>query len=210
MTAAVVYTAIAIVLAYLLGSVPTGLWLGLRFRGVDIREHGSRNIGATNTLRVLGRGLGAVALIGDIAKGVIAVLVIGQLSPYPYGPLACGIAAILGHTFSIFLRFRGGKGVATSAGVFLALAWLPMLVAVAVFMIVVALTGMVSAGSLAGAIVITAMVWAMPVDTVLRVIITVVAAIIVIRHRSNIQRILAGTENRFGPTRRPQAEEPPQ
>lgn len=209
MTSAVVYTAIAIVLAYLLGSVPTGLWLGLRFRGVDIREHGSRNIGATNTLRVLGKTLGAIALIGDVTKGVIAVLVIGQLSPYPYGPLACGIAAILGHTFSVFLRFRGGKGVATSAGVFLALAWLPMLVAVAVFMIVVALTGMVSAGSLAGAVIITAMVWIMEVELVLRLIITVVAAIIVMRHRSNIQRILSGTENRFGPTRRPSAEEPP-
>src|SRR5690606_11123040 len=149
------------------------------------REHGSRNIGATNTLRVLGKSLGAVALLGDILKGVVAVLVFGQLSPYPYGPLACGIAAILGHTFSIFLRFRGGKGVATSAGVFAALAPIPMLVAVIVFMIVVALTGMVSAGSLAGAVVVTAMVWATPVDTVLRIIITVVALIIVFRHRSN-------------------------
>ncbi|MEX2016480.1 MAG: glycerol-3-phosphate 1-O-acyltransferase PlsY [Candidatus Hydrogenedentales bacterium] len=207
MSLAVVYTALAIVLAYVLGSIPTGLWLGLRFRGIDIREHGSRNIGATNTLRVLGKALGAIALTGDIAKGLVAVLLIGQLSPHAYGPLACGIAAILGHTFSIFLRFRGGKGVATSAGVFLALTPVPMLVAVAVFAIVVVLTGMVSAGSLAGAVVITVLVWAMPVDLVVRVIVTAVAAIIVIRHRANIQRILAGTENRFGPARRSEAEE---
>ena len=139
-------------IAYILGSVPTGYWLGLRLRGVDIREHGSRNIGATNTMRVLGRGLGAIALAVDIAKGLVSVLLIARLSAWEYAPLICGLAAILGHTFSIFLRFQGGKGVATSAGVFFALTPLPMFIALAAFLFVVAMTHMVSAGSIVAAL----------------------------------------------------------
>lgn len=200
-----VMVAAAVLLSYVLGSVPTGLWLGLRLRGVDIREHGSKNIGATNTLRVLGKGLGAIALIGDMAKGAVAVLVFARLAEWGYAPIACGLAAIAGHTWSVFLKFGGGKGVATSAGVFLGLCPVPTLIALAAFLVVVASTRMVSAGSISAAVVLTVAVWVIELDPltgsannlVIRSIATLVAAIVVVRHRTNIQRIVAGTENRI-------------
>jgi glycerol-3-phosphate acyltransferase PlsY len=185
------------------------LWLGLWLRGVDIREHGSKNIGATNTLRVLGKGLGAAALAGDAAKGLVPVLIVARLSPWPYAPLVCGVAAILGHLASLFLKFKGGKGVATSLGVFLALAPLPTLVAVLVFGLVVATTRMVSAGSIGAAVAMTLAVyllphaWAtfptrlLPADHTLRVVVTIIALLVVYKHRSNIARILTGAEHRF-------------
>ncbi len=196
-------TIAAVLLSYLLGSVPTGLWLGLWLRKVDIREHGSRNIGATNTLRVLGKPLGAMALTGDMAKGVVSVLLISRLSHWEYAPIACGLAAICGHTFSVFLKFRGGKGVATSAGVFAGLAPLPMGIAIAVFVAVVAVSRMVSAGSILGAIAFAIGVFAFPVDNVVRGIAVAIALLVIVRHRENVQRILAGTENRLGGTKRP-------
>ena len=130
----------AIAFSYLLGSVPTGLWLGLKLRNIDIREHGSRNIGATNTLRVLGKKLGAITLAMDVLKGWLPVAAALWLNVWDYLPILCGLAAILGHTFSVFLRFRGGKGVATSTGVFLGLAPMPTLIAALVFGVVVAAT----------------------------------------------------------------------
>lgn len=187
----------AILLAYVLGSVPTGLWLGLWLRKVDIREHGSRNIGATNTLRVLGKKLGALALLGDMAKGVVSVLLIARLSDWEYAPIACGLAAILGHTFSIFLKFKGGKGVATSAGTFFGLAPIPMAVALAVFIATFLLTRMVSAGSILAAIAIGIAVFVVPTDPVVRGIAVVVALLVVFRHRDNIRRIVQGKENKF-------------
>lgn len=189
--------AVALLLSYVVGSIPTGLWLGLRLRGVDIREYGSKNIGATNTLRVLGKGLGATALIGDAAKGAVSVLFIAQLSDWAYAPLACGLAAILGHTLSIFLKFGGGKGVATSGGVFLALAPVPTLIALASFAGVVAVTRMVSAGSITAAVVMAIAVFALAQDVVLQFVTLAVALLVVFRHRTNIQRILAGTENKI-------------
>ena len=190
-------TVLAILLSYVLGSVPTGLWLGLRLRGIDIREHGSKNIGATNTLRVLGKRLGAFALAGDVLKGLVAVVVFGGSAPWPQLPLACGVAAIMGHTASVFLKFKGGKGVATSAGVFLGLAPLPMLIALGVFAAVMSLTRMVSAASISAAIGFVAAILMLGVQGPMRVIAIFVAVVIVWRHRSNIQRILNGTENRF-------------
>lgn len=198
------YSAIALALSYLLGSIPTGLWLGLALKGVDIREHGSKNIGATNTLRVLGKGLGALALAGDVGKGLLAVLLASKTAaalggePWQYAPLACGIAAIFGHTFSVFCGFKGGKGVATSTGVFLALTPIPTLIAIGVFILVVSITRMVSAGSCIGAVVFAVTIFPFSTDWVLRVVVLILAALIVIRHRTNIQRILKGEENRLG------------
>lgn len=187
---------VAILASYLLGSIPTGLWLGLKLRGVDIREHGSHNIGATNTMRVLGKRLGAMALVCDIAKGLISVLVFARLGTWPHLPLACGLAAIAGHTASVFIRFRGGKGVATGAGVFLALAPIPTLVAALVFAVVVAATRMVSAGSMCAAVALAAMVFAWSPSAPLRFVAAAVAVYIIWRHRANIRRILQGVENR--------------
>ncbi|HOD51904.1 MAG TPA: glycerol-3-phosphate 1-O-acyltransferase PlsY [Candidatus Hydrogenedentes bacterium] len=203
-------TGAAIVLSYVAGSIPTGLWFGKALRGVDIREHGSRNIGATNTLRVLGKKLGAIALAGDVGKGLVAVLVIAPLlSDWPYAPLACGVAAIVGHIASVFVKFRGGKGVATSTGVFLALTPVATVIAAGVFAGVVYATRMVSAGSLSAATALLIAVYvlphewatypthALPQGWALRAVATAVAVLVFIRHRANLQRILKGEENRF-------------
>lgn len=190
-------TVLAIVLSYLLGSIPTGLWLGLRLRKVDIREHGSKNIGATNTLRTLGRFLGAVALAADMAKGFVAVVFVAQISDWEFAPIACGLAAIAGHTWSVFLKFRGGKGVATSGGVFFGLAPIPMLATLAVFLVVLGATRMVSAGSILAAVTLSVSVFMTSEDLALRIVATAVPLLVIVRHRDNVRRILNGTENRF-------------
>lgn len=191
-------TAIALLLAYLLGSIPTGYWLGRAIPKIDIREHGSKNIGATNTLRVLGKKLGALALLGDIAKGAAAVLLVAEISPWEHAPIACGLTAILGHTFSLFLKFEGGKGVATSAGAFLALAPIPTTIAITTFAVTLAATRMVSLGSVLAAIVLTIALWATPDHPLpTRIIGTFVPMIVIIRHRDNIKRIIAGKENKL-------------
>lgn len=201
-------TALAVFASYVLGSVPTGLWLGLWLRKVDIREHGSKNIGATNTMRVLGKTLGAIALAGDAAKGLVPVLVFSRLSAWPYAALACGIAAIAGHLAPIFLKFKGGKGVATSLGVFLALCPLPTLIAAVTFFAVVAVTRMVSAGSITAAVAMTASVYLIsptlatsPTHLLsdvwaLRIVVSMVALLIIVKHRSNIGRIFRGEESK--------------
>jgi glycerol-3-phosphate acyltransferase PlsY len=166
-------------------------------RHIDIREHGSKNIGATNTMRVLGKKLGAVALTCDIAKGLAPVLVMKQLDVWEYAPLLCGLAAVLGHTASVFLRFRGGKGVATSAGVFLGLAPLPTGIAAAVFVVIVVATRMVSAGSILASLTFAVLVYALAYPWPMRIIATAVALLIVYRHRSNIQRIFRGEESKL-------------
>ncbi len=200
---------VAIALSYVLGSVPTGLWLGLLLRGTDIREHGSKNIGATNTLRVLGKGLGALALLGDAGKGALAVLLVSRIGDWAYLPLACGIASIAGHFAPIFLKFKGGKGVATSAGVFLSLAPLPMLGAIALFAIVFLFTRMVSAASMISAlgmgiaIFVLPHEWAtypthsLPAGWALRIAVAAIVAVILYRHRANIGRIMRREESRL-------------
>lgn len=188
---------LGVLASYALGSIPTGLWLGQRLRGIDIREHGSKNIGATNTMRVLGKKLGAIALACDIAKGLIPVLLAQQLGAWPYLPLVCGVAAILGHTFSFFVKFKGGKGVATSAGVFMGLAPLPTAVGVVVFATVLALTRMVSAGSILAAAAMAVSVFLLPTALPVQVLTVVVAVLVIYKHRTNIQRILAGNESKI-------------
>lgn len=210
MAGALAFYAGALIVSYVLGSIPTGLWLGLRLRGIDIREHGSRNIGATNTLRVLGKKLGAAALAGDMLKGLVSVL-LGQAVYAKFGaaaggaaaawgiylPLVCGLAAILGHSFSVFLRFKGGKGVATSTGVFAALLPVPVLIGAVVFALTFWRTRMVSLGSMLGAVTVAVAVFFVDAMPALRVIAVLVAVLIVFRHRDNIRRILQGNENRF-------------
>lgn len=188
----------ALLLSYILGSVPSGLWLGLRLRGVDIRNEGSKNIGATNTMRVLGKQLGAIALFCDVVKGLVAVVVFARLSPTDvYLPMVCGVAAVLGHSFSLFLRFKGGKGVATSTGVFLGLATWPALIAIGVFALVLVATRMVSAGSICGAIALAVSVWFFPLSTIVRIVAVLLSTLVIIKHRSNVKRIVQGEENKI-------------
>lgn len=191
------FVSVAVILSYVLGSVPTGLWLGLKLRGVDIRQHGSKNIGATNTFRVLGKGLGIVTLAGDILKGWVPVVLFARLDAWEYLPVLCGLAAILGHTFSLFLWFRGGKGVATSTGVFLGLAPVPTLIAGGVFAIVFAATRMVSAGSISAAAALIAAVFFIATPVPVRVVAVLAAALVIVRHHANIRRILKGEESRL-------------
>ncbi len=183
--------------AYGAGSIPTGLWLGLWLRGVDIREHGSKNIGATNTLRVLGKKLGVVALLCDMAKGFLPVLAVRHYADGAIWPILCGLAAILGHSFSLFLRFRGGKGVATSAGVFLALAPGPILAGAYAFAGVLLYTQMVSAGSVAAALVVAAVAFVSPVPMAARALIVLIAALVIYKHRDNLRRMVRGEESRM-------------
>lgn len=201
--------------AYLIGSIPTG-FLVARFKGVDIRAHGSGNIGATNVLRVLGKPAGIFVLVMDALKGAAAVLVAPRMlaswvSPeeaHLYLPLVAGIGAILGHTYTFWLNFKGGKGVATSGGVLAALVPPAFLITLAAWILIIAITRYVSLGSLIAATVLpfatalTGYPW--PICSLT----TVIGLLVIWRHRANIQRLRTGTESRLG-TRRAEGGFPP-
>lgn len=207
------YLVIAVA-AYLLGSVPTG-FLVARMRGVDLRTVGSGNIGATNAFRALGKTAGIVVLVVDALKGFVACtgwctvglwllgragVPLGEPSGYR---LLSGLAAVLGHNYTCWLRFKGGKGVATSAGVFAALAPLALLIALATWLVAFALTRYVSVGSLAAAVVLPGAVWLTQNDRLLAVVTTALGALAIARHHTNIRRLLRGTEHRIGFKPRP-------
>lgn len=191
-----------LVASYLIGAFPTSYLAGRWFKGIDLREHGSRNLGATNVYRVLGWGFAIPVALVDVAKGALPVVLLGGGgAALPYLPTLCGIAAMVGHTLSPFVGFKGGKGVATAAGMFLALAPGAVGIAAVVWILLVWLTGFVSVGSIASAS-------AFPVADYLLYparrtlpdlgLDVLIAAFIIWKHRSNIQRLVAGTENRFG------------
>jgi acyl phosphate:glycerol-3-phosphate acyltransferase len=182
--------------AYLLGSIPTGLLLG-KALGVNIRETGSGNIGATNVYRTMGRKVGILTLLGDCLKGVIPVLVAKWLDLPDVWIAAVGLAAFLGHVYTIFLGFKGGKGVATALGVFLATSPLSVLIAIGVFSLVLYSWRYVSLASITAAVVIPILVWLIELKPELIVMSFLIAAIVIFRHRENIARLRAGTENRF-------------
>lgn len=185
--------------AYLLGSIPTGLWIGLLIYKKDIRQFGSGNIGATNTFRILGKVPGIIALIVDVMKGFIPVLIAKfYFSHLLYLPLITGICAICGHLFSAFLRFKGGKGVATGTGVYLAIAPIPTLIAGVIFLISAFTTRMISVGSVLSAITLAILIALMYKSDILLVVCTcLIAFMILFKHRSNIKRIIRGEENKF-------------
>lgn len=186
--------------AYVVGATPTSYIAGRLARGIDVREHGSKNLGATNIYRLLGWKYALPVGMIDVAKGAVPVIVFGRWAGGPeWLPLALGVAAVLGHMFSPYVRFRGGKGVATAAGVFLALAPLPLLAAVPVWGVSLWITGYVSLSSIIA--VASFPVWVRvfePAQVYAFWASVGVAALIVFAHRANIRRLLAGTENRFG------------
>jgi glycerol-3-phosphate acyltransferase PlsY len=195
-------TAVVLWLAasYLLGSIPTSYLVARIFKGVDLREHGSRNLGATNLYRFLGWKYAIPAGLFDAAKGAIPVWVFGPRVPgLPLFPLFCGVTAVIGHVFSVFVRFKGGKGVATASGVVLALAPWALLVVLVVWIATVWLTGYVSLGSVLSAALFPAAAYFLEGarGPVLAVEIAL-AAFIIWKHRANLKRLAAGTENRFG------------
>jgi glycerol-3-phosphate acyltransferase PlsY len=184
------------VTAYLLGSVPTGLLLGKAY-GIDVRKEGSGNIGATNLYRTVGRRIGIITLVGDCLKGLIPVLMVKYSSmPVEYAAWV-GLAAFCGHVFSVFLKFKGGKGVATALGVFLALAPLAVGIVLAIFIALMLIWRYVSLGSIVAALAMPLAVSLLGGSRVLIVVTLVIAVIVVIRHWENIRRLLAGTESRF-------------
>jgi glycerol-3-phosphate acyltransferase PlsY len=187
--------------SYFLGAIPTSHLVSRIFAKIDLRQHGSGNLGATNLYRVLGWKYAIPVALFDIAKGAIPVLVFApQVSDSELFALACGIAAILGHVFSVFVGFKGGKGVATAAGVMVALTPVALAVAATVWALVVLLTGYVSLGSIAAAAALPLAVYLLesPKTPELLWTDTLVAAGVIILHRRNIQRLVKGTENRFG------------
>jgi glycerol-3-phosphate acyltransferase PlsY len=189
----------AVLLAYLIGAVPIG-WLVARAAGVsDIRRQGSGTIGATNVLRTAGRGPAIVTLLGDVAKGYAAVAVAGALAgPSPVAVSLATGAAVIGNCWSVFLGFRGGKGVATGLGALLRLVPWATLAALPVFVAIVATFRYVSLGSLLGALCVPlgALILGSPTPVVVAAL--AVALIVVGRHRANIARLRAGTEPRLG------------
>ena len=182
--------------AYLLGSIPTGLLLGKAY-GIDVRKEGSGNIGATNLYRTVGRKVGIMTLAGDCLKGMLPVLAVKD-SALPLESAAwVGLAAFCGHVFSVFLRFRGGKGVATALGVFLALSPLAVAIALGVFLVLLLIWRYVSLGSIGAAAVMPIAAWALGEGRVVGVVTMIVAVIVIFRHTENIRRLVAGTESRF-------------
>lgn len=198
-----ILTVTLLCLAYLLGSIPTGLWIGRIIYHKDLHEEGSGNTGTTNTFRILGIKAGILTFIGDILKGTIATLLPLLLHETLLPALIFGLVAVIGHTFSIFDHFRGGKAVATSAGVILAYNPLFVIYLLIVFFIVLLLFSMVSLSSIIaalfaiiGIVLFPAFHFILPhYDLLFSLIVTVLALIIIIRHISNIQRILSKTEN---------------
>lgn len=184
--------------AYVLGSIPTGYWLGLAWKGVDVRQQGSGNLGATNVFRVLGPKPGILTFTIDCLKGLVPVLIAKHLFPSDLpAHIVTGLAAILGHTLSIFVRFRGGKGMATATGVFAALLPWPAAIAFSVFLTVSWVTRYVSLGSLLGALTLTLCAFLFSTPPLLTWTTVLVAALAVWTHRANIRRLLQGTENRL-------------
>jgi glycerol-3-phosphate acyltransferase PlsY len=198
---AYIVTALA---AYLLGSIPTG-YLVAKTRGLDIRSVGSGNIGATNVFRVLGVPAGVFVLVADGLKGFAACTwledVVLRLCEQPLEGaeafrVVAGVCAVLGHSFSCWLRFKGGKGIATSAGVYFALAPLSAGIALTTWAVVFALSRYVSLASIAAAVALPAAVWLTPNGLALRIVTTAVGLLAIYKHRANIQRLATGTEHR--------------
>jgi glycerol-3-phosphate acyltransferase PlsY len=190
-----------LVASYLLGAIPTSHIVSRTIARIDLRQHGSGNLGATNLYRVLGWKYAVPVALFDIAKGAVPVLLFApQASRSQLFAVACGVAAILGHVFSVFVGFKGGKGVATAAGVMLGLTPVALGVAALVWVVVVRVTGYVSLASIAAAAVLPVAVYLLeqPNTPELLWIDVLVAAGVIVLHRRNIQRLLNGTENRFG------------
>ena len=209
---------IVAVAAYLLGSIPTG-YLVAKAKGIDIRAAGSGNIGATNAMRVLGKPAGIFVMIVDAAKGYVAV---AWLAPHVFinfasselwmkptglpainqhlanAHILAGIFVVLGHNYTCWLKFKGGKGIATTAGVYLALAPVALLIALAVFILSIVITRYVSVGSILAAAVLPVAVWFTRENLFLESVTIALCAMAIYKHKSNIKRLMAGTESRVG------------
>lgn len=208
---------VVFMISYLIGSIPSSLWMGKAFFGVDIREHGSGNAGATNTFRILGWKAGTVVLLFDFGKGLLCTLVISQIAySIGDGPISfystwdvdsmllilCGIGAVAGHMFPVYARFSGGKGAATACGMLYGIEPISISISLAVFLIVMFTTRYVSLGSILASILYPfsqltlKYLFDVEIDSSIIIFSSVLAIGIVVKHKANIQRLLQGTENR--------------
>lgn len=191
--------AIACLIGYFLGGIPCGLLIARRVAGIDVREHGSGNIGATNVYRVVGWKAGLIVWFLDVGKGVLPVVLARWFGAGLGWQVGSGLAAVVGHSFSPFLRFRGGKGAATSLGVMLGIMWKVGVAAFGVWAVVLVLWGYVSLGTIIGAAALTPLtLWLYPADSGRLAFAIAAGALTIARHHGNIRRLLSGTENRFG------------
>ena len=187
----------AVLAAYLMGSIPFAQLLSKR-RGIDLRRVGSGNVGATNVLRTLGVRPAVLAMMLDAVKGTLAVLVAQRLTNGVAAPVIAGLASMIGHVYPVWLRFRGGKGVATAAGAFAVLAPVAAAVAAAAFLLTVALTRFISVGSMVAALTLAAWAIASDAPTIVGIGAAIGAVLVLIGHRANVVRLVAGTERRVG------------
>jgi len=196
---------LVIIGSYLLGAIPFSYLAGRVFEGIDLREHGSGNLGASNTFRILGAQAGGVVLVLDVAKGFFPVFVAGKLAASAGAPvylytLPAAVAAVMGHMFSVYLRFGGGKGVATSGGAYLALSPIAVVCAFAVWLMVFAAKRIVSLASLGAAVALPIAVYLVdrfdlwPSHWSYTAVTVVVSLVVIFKHRSNIRRLMSGSE----------------
>lgn len=183
-------------IGFLLGAVPFGLVIG-KLKGIDLREKGSGNIGATNAMRQLGKPLGILVFVLDTLKGLLPTLLAKQQTLSPEWVVGVGLIAVLGHIYSPFVRFKGGKGVATTLGVLLGLDWRVGLLGFGVFVLVVAITDYVSVGSIVAAVAQAALFWIFADPLPMKLFGAIVGVFVILRHRANIQRLLKGEESHF-------------
>ena len=196
-------TIVLLIFAYLLGSIPSGLWIGQIFFNINLREHGSGNTGTTNTFRILGKKAGMVTFAIDFFKGTLATLLPLIFHVQGISPIVFGLLAVLGHTFPIFAKFKGGKAVATSAGVVLGFAPLFFLYLAVIFFGILYLGSMISLSSISAALAAILGVLLFPLfgfiltsyDLLFTVIIIGLASLVIVRHKDNIKRIQNKTEN---------------
>ena len=201
-----VYTLVAVLLAYLVGAIPTSVWIGRAFFNVDVREHGSGNAGASNTFRVLGKAAGFPVLFFDIFKGWVAIKTLSIYAPYGAGTdalinfqIAVGLAAVIGHIFPVYVKFKGGKGIATLLGVILALHLQAAGIAIGVFLVVFLISRIVSVGSITAALsfpFILMLVFKIQTPSLLYFAMAVAVAVL-FTHQKNIERLLRKEENRM-------------
>ena len=188
---------VAAAISYLLGSIPNGLILGKAIWGVDLRQHGSKNIGATNAWRTIGKAGGISIFALDFLKGAISAYLGLHLGGSELAGVLCGILAIAGHSWSVFLSFKGGKGVATGLGVIAALMPMVTLIVFAVWFAIVYFTGYVSLGSIVGAALVPILTLFFGLHTEFLILGLIAAVFIIYRHKSNIERLLNGTESKI-------------
>ncbi|KAA3616729.1 MAG: glycerol-3-phosphate 1-O-acyltransferase [Calditrichaeota bacterium] len=201
---------VIIFVSYLIGSFPTAIITGKLLKGIDIRQHGSGNAGGTNVFRILGKGPGIFVMAFDILKGAVATYFVSQIAftevgiSHVYLQIIAGLSAIIGHIWTIFAGFKGGKGVGTAAGMLIVLFPVAILICFVIFLLIVFTTKYVSLGSILAAVslpvilFISQEIYNKPVEPVLMGLAAFIALLIVFTHRSNIQRLASGTENRMG------------